>query len=271
MAETERKIQLHGRIFITGSIEIVTGLHIRAARRALAIGGLDNPVVRNPVTGRPYIPGSSLKGKLRSLLEKHYNKSQQWAMGGVRIHACYKFDEKGNRIPDEEAYLNCQVCPIFGIPAGFAVLPTRLIVRDVPLDENSAQRLARTRTELPFTEVKWETSLDRVTAAATPRQVERVPAGAIFAPLELVYNVYEEADVNRFMHLLDAMQFLEDDYLGGLGTRGSGKIAFQELSLTARTRERYLEEKTFEKGLSLRELTAKEEETMNWLHQTFSW
>ncbi|MGB2853874.1 MAG: type III-A CRISPR-associated RAMP protein Csm3, partial [Dehalococcoidia bacterium] len=72
-------------------------------------------------------------------------------------------------------------------------------------------------------------------------------------------------------HLLDAMQFLEDDYLGGLGTRGSGKIAFQELSLTVRTRERYLEEKTFEKGLSLRELTAKEEELVNWLHQTFSW
>lgn len=270
MAETKGEIQLKGRIFITGSIETVTGLHIRATMRALAIGGLENSVVRDPLTNRPYIPGSSLKGKLRSLLEKHYSKSQQWSMGGVRIHACYKFDKKGNRIPDEEAYANCEVCPIFGTPAQFAVLPTRLIVRDVPLDENSAQRLTRARTELPFTEVKWETALDRVTAAATPRQVERVPAGTIFAPLELVYSIYEEADINRFPHLLDAMQLLEDDYLGGLGSRGSGKVVFRELSLSARTREWYMEEKAFGKGLSLGDLIAKEEEAMNWLCQMFS-
>ena len=147
MTRAERSIQLQGRIFVTGSIEVVTGLHIGGSRTAQAIGGVQNSVVRDPVTRRPYIPGSSLKGKLRSLLEKHYSKSQQWLQHGVRIHVCYRFDDKGNRVPDEEAYSKCEVCPIFGTPAQFGVMPTRLTVRDVPLDEESAQRLAGTRSE----------------------------------------------------------------------------------------------------------------------------
>ncbi len=270
MTRAERSIQLKGRIFVTGSIEVVTGLHIGGARTASTMGGVQNSVVRDPITQRPYIPGSSLKGKLRSLLEKHYSKSQQWLQRGVRIHVCYRFDDKGNRVPDEEAYAKCEVCPIFGTPARFGVLPTRLTVRDVPLDEDSAQRLARTRSELPFSEVKWETSLDRVTAAATPRQIERVPAGTVFAPLELVYDVYEDADVGRFLHVLDAMQLLEDDYLGGLGSRGSGKVAFRNLTLTVRTRERYTEEAAFDQMLSLSELAARAEEAVKWLKETLA-
>ena len=267
MTRAERAIQLQGRIFVTGGIEVVTGLHIGGPRAALAVGGLQNAVVRDPVTRRPYIPGSSLKGKLRSLLEKHYSKSQQWLQHGVRIHVCYRFDDKGNRVPDEEAYAKCEVCPIFGTPAQFGVLPTRLTVRDVPLDEDSARRLAGTRSELPFSEVKWETALDRVTAAATPRQIERVPAGTVFAPLELVYDVYEEADVERFLHLLDAMQLMEDDYLGGLGSRGSGKVAFRNLALTARARERYAEEAVFDRTPSLTALVARSDEAVKWLQE----
>jgi len=270
MTRAERSIQLQGRIFVTGGIEVVTGLHIGGSRTALAIAGVQNPVVRDAVTQRPYIPGSSLKGKLRSLLEKHYSKSQQWLQHGVRIHVCYRFDDKGDKVPDEEAYAKCEVCPIFGTPAQFGVMPTRLTVRDVPLDEDSARRLARTRSELPFSEVKWETALDRVTAAATPRQIERVPAGTVFAPLELVYHVYEAADVERFLHVLDAMQLLEDDYLGGLGSRGSGKIAFRNLALTVRTRERYTEEAAFDQTPSLTALVARAEEVLKWLEETLA-
>lgn len=268
MAPEKHRIQVRGRVFVTGSIEAVTGVHIRGGRMAAAIGGPDNALVRNPVTGRPYIPGSSLKGKLRSLLEKHYNKSQQWFTDGVRLHVCYTFDEKGRRVPDEQAYAKCEVCPIFGTPAEFGVMPTRLIVRDVPLDEESAQRLARSRTGLPFTEVKWEIALDRVTSAAAPRPLERVPAGAVFAPMELVFTVYEEADVSRLLHVLDAMRLLQDDYLGGQGSRGSGKVAFRNLRLTARARDRYADEAAYGEGLSLHQLMDQEGEVVRWLRQT---
>lgn len=268
MAHTEPNFGLRGRILITGSIHTATGLHIGGARTARALSALENAVARDALTQRPYIPGSSLKGKLRSLLEKHYNKSQQWTQGGVRIHVCYRFDEKGERVPDPEAYKKCEVCPLFGTPARFAVLPTRLTVRDVPLDESSAATLSRARTDLPFTEVKGETALDRVTAAATPRQVERVPAGAVFAPMEMVLNVYEQADLSRLLHLLDALHLLEDDYLGGLGSRGSGRVVFQGLSLTARSRDNYAERRTFVQEVSLKELVGREDELLEWLRTT---
>ena len=267
MAETDQGIQAHGRVFITGSIEAVTGIHIRGSRLAGAVGGLDSAVTRDPATGRPYIPGSSLKGKLRSLLEKHYNKSMQWSADGVRIHVCYKFDEKGKRVPDKEAYARCEVCPIFGTPAEFGVMPTRLIVRDVPLHEDSAQRLSRSRTGLPFTEVKWETALDRVTATAIPRPLERVPAGAVFAPMEMVYTVYDEADLTRLPHVLDSMHLLQDDYLGGQGSRGSGKVVFRDVRLSVRARDRYSEEAVFDEGLALDALIEREKEVITWLHE----
>lgn len=270
MTRVERGIRLQGRIFLTGAIEVVTGLHIGGPRTGLPISGVQNSVVRDPLTWRPYIPGSTLKGKLRSLLEKHYSKSQQWLQGGVRIHVCHRFDEKGNRVPDEEAYNKCEVCPIFGTPAQVAVLPTRLTVRDVPLDEDSARRLAGTRSELPFSEVKWETALDRVTAAARPRQIERVPAGTVFAPMELIYHVYEQADVERFLHVLDAMQLLEDDYLGGLGSRGSGKVVFRDVALKARSRQRYGDAAAFEKMPSLSALLARAAEAVKWLQDTLA-
>ena len=52
---------------ITGTIETVTGLHIGAGKDSIEIGGMDNPVIKHPHTGEHYIPGSSLKGKVRSL------------------------------------------------------------------------------------------------------------------------------------------------------------------------------------------------------------
>jgi CRISPR-associated protein Csm3 len=270
MADKERSITLQGRAFLKGQIKLVTGLHIGAARTALAIGGLDNPVVRDPLTERPYIPGSSLKGKIRSLLEKQYGLPQNQRIGeGVYIHTCYKV-ENNKRVPDRDAYIKCQVCPIFGIPGEFAVMPSRLLVRDATLDETSAEALEKARTDLPYTEVKWEAAIDRVTAAATPRQMERVPAGAVFN-MEMVYNIHEEPDLGRFSRLLEALQLLEDDYLGGLGSRGSGKVAFQNLKLTARHRERYQEHKVYmdkEFG-TLEELLAPVKGVQAWLREKF--
>ena len=62
-------MQLTDMQVIEGDLELVTGLHIGAGNDEIRIGGIDNPVLKHPYSGQPYIPGSSLKGKVRSLLE----------------------------------------------------------------------------------------------------------------------------------------------------------------------------------------------------------
>jgi len=216
---------LLGRAFIRGEIEAVTGLHIGAGSGTLAIGGMDNPVVRDALTNRPYIPGSSLRGKMRSLSERSLGLLPTYRIGrDVRIHVCQ----------DETGYRGCDVCHVFGVPAQAWSSQTRLLVRDVQLEEASARRLEGAGMDLPYTEAKWEVAIDRVTSAATPRQMERVPAGAVFGPMEMSFALYEPQDVKRFGLVLRAMQLLEEDYLGGQGARGSGSVRFQRLSITCR-------------------------------------
>jgi CRISPR-associated protein Csm3 len=223
-----KDIKLYGRIILTGDITAKTGLHIGGSPGALSIGGVDLPVIRDTVTQAPYVPGSSLKGKMRSLWEKLNGASQNFSIGrDVSIHVCEKAAE----------YATCPVCRIYGVPGDKeSSAPTRLIVRDVPLDRDS---LKEARTDLPFSEVKWEAAIDRVTSAATPRQIERVPAGALFKPMELVFNVFEADDRRRFLDVITAMQLVEDDYLGGQGSRGSGKVEFTKLSITCKSADSY--------------------------------
>ncbi|MGE5617805.1 MAG: type III-A CRISPR-associated RAMP protein Csm3 [Sphingomonadaceae bacterium] len=245
-------ITLLGRAFIRGSILAETGLHIGGGSGGLAIGGMDNPVVRDPLTNRPYIPGSSLRGKMRSLSERAQGLLHDYRISQVNIHAC----------EEEESYRGCDFCHVFGVPAQSWSSQTRLLVRDVPLEEESARRLEEARTDLPFTEVKWEVAIDRVTSVATPRQMERVPAGAVFGPMEMSFAFYEPEDVRRFVLVIRAMQLLEEDYLGGQGSRGSGKVSFQGLSITCRVGESWDEIATWTPWegattFSLRELTEK--------------
>ena len=246
-----KNIQIKGRVFITFNIKAVTGLHIGGSDAGIEIGGVDKTVVRDPLTNRPYIPGSSLKGKLRSLLEKYRGLKQNQRIGTGYIHSCGA-DYRGNELATKgkQEYLECDVCQVFGVPGerDFST-PTRLVVRDTHLTPDSAARLNETgRTDLPYTEVKTEVSIDRVTSAANPRQMERVPAGSIFGPAELVYTIYEgddcpaENDIARLQTLVEGMQLLEDDYLGGLGTRGSGKIAFEAIRVQARGKTNLLGE-----------------------------
>ena len=232
MSQKERQIKLYGRIILTGRIHALSGLHIGASKDALEIGGVDMPVIRNPVDRRPYIPGSSLKGKMRS----------QWAkLCGVKFGTKLKDD----RDPAKQVFIhtcddpNCPVCSIYGTTGDvMKEAPTRLTVRDVLLDAGSLPK-----SVIDHTEVKWEASIDRVTSAASPRQTERVPAGAIFGtveqPMELVYSIYTAADRERFTHVLTALQLVEDDFLGGQGSRGSGKVAFKSLTLTLKSGETY--------------------------------
>lgn len=234
-----KQIKLEGRIFLTFDLELLTGLHIGGTNANIEIGGVDKSIIRDVMRNRPYIPGSSLKGKVRSLLEKYNGLAQNQRIGQGYIHSC----------TENDTYLSCAVCQVFGVPGerDFGT-PTRLIVRDTHLNDEQATRLEKTaRTDLPYTEVKTEVSIDRVTSAANPRQMERVPAGVTFGPGQLVYSIYSgdscdaAADVAHLRTLVEGLQLLEDDYLGGLGTRGSGRIALRQLEVTVRGRD-YLAE-----------------------------
>lgn len=228
---SERKIQLKGRVFITFDIQAKTGSHIGGSDAGVEIGGVDKTVIRDKLTNRPYIPGSSLKGKMRSLLEKYHNKPINFPKNKPAFHVCQS----------AEPYKTCDVCQVFGVSGeqDFAT-PTRLVVRDTFLSEESAKKLEDAQTDLPYTEVKTEVSIDRVTSAANPRQMERVPAGAIFDKAEMVFSLYEgegcsaQKDLERLKILLEAMQLVEDDYIGGLGSRGSGKVAFTNIQFVFR-------------------------------------
>lgn len=232
MADNSKQIQLKGRVIITFDIETATGLHIGGSESGIEIGGVDKTVVRDKLTNRPYIPGSSLRGKMRSLLEKYHGLPQNQRIGQGFIHSC----------DGPVDYAKCPVCRTFGVPGErkFAT-PTRLIVRDVPLTDESAQALEETaRTDLPYTEVKTEVSIDRVTSAANPRQMERVPAGSIFGPAELVYSIYDgdgcdaQQDIENLKTVFEGLRLLEDDYLGGLGSRGSGKVVLKGIKVTVK-------------------------------------
>lgn len=268
--------KLLGKVVIAGEMKALTGLRIGAATSGLEIGGIDQPVLRDPVTEKPYVPGSSLKGKLRSLLTKAYGLPlEQLVVQPVQVwlHWC----------TEEKDYRECLVCPTFGqFPSGPRgarydfVTPTRLIVRDATLadavevtneDGNVEKKPWRDlETDLPYTEVKVEVALDVVTAASNPRQMERVPAGAVFQ-VELLFSVYEGngpagidpgQEKERLRAVFQAMRLLEDDYLGSSGTRGYGKVRFQNLSVRWRPLDYYRDpaahpEKELWKGDALEE------------------
>jgi len=249
MPQQKTAPKLLGKVVITAQIKVVTGLRVGAATSALDIGGIDQPVLRDPITDKPYIPGSSLKGKLRSLLTKAYGYPLQQLVRQpveVWLHWC----------ESDQEYRCCLVCPTFGqFPSGPGqtrfpfVTPTRLIVRDswlrdeleVAGEDGTVRRLkwSEVDTDLPYTEVKAEVALDIITAASNPRQIERVPPGALF-DAELLFSVFTKDDVlgidpnrerERLRAVLLAMRLLEDDYLGASGTRGYGKIKFQNITV----------------------------------------
>lgn len=254
------KSHLRGRILINCSVKALTGMHIGGSSTGLEIGGVDNTIIRDPLSGAPYIPGSSLRGKMRSQLEKTLGLKQNAHIGkDVAIHSCKTRDEY-------DAKGGCPVCHIFGVPGeAEASGPTLLIVRDIPMSEATKESLNRANTDLAYTELKTEVAIDRVTSAATPRTLERVPAGAVFSPAELVFSVYQDEDFARLRHVIDGLQLLEDDYLGGYGSRGSGKVKFQDLTVSVRFSETYGQLEKFKTFATLQELEASYDALMSWI------
>lgn len=220
-----------GKILLSGVLRCRTGLHIGGSDTELSIGGIDKTVVRDPLTQQPYIPGSSLKGKMRCLLERVTDMPFNRDGGKVFRHECTD--------------PTCAVCRLFGATRGqdaqASNLPSRLLVRDAFLTPESLESLERLETGLPYTEWKTENGLDRITCAANPRQMERVPAGAEFR-FELVYTAEDlehvEEDLDRVLSLLG---LLEDDALGGGGSRGNGRVQIRLEGCRLRPRSFYLE------------------------------
>ncbi|RME65113.1 MAG: type III-A CRISPR-associated RAMP protein Csm3, partial [Nitrospirae bacterium] len=190
---------------------------------------------RNPLNNQPYIPGSSLKGKMRSLLEKKLGLPLRPVAKDIYIHKC----------TDEDPEI-CLLCRVFGIPAEVKQkkADTRLIVRDCNLagyrdngtfrtGPDAVQALHQNRNMvLPYTEVKTEVVIDRVTSRATPRTFERVPAGVVF-DMNLIINIFETDNEKEILDLVfDGLVLLQNDYLGGQGSRGYGQVKFHIQEVT---------------------------------------
>lgn len=214
---------LLGKVVLSGEMELKTGLHVGASKETMKIGGIDSPVVRDPITDFPYIPGSSLKGKMRSLWEQT-NKAEN------KIDYTLKPPEspvQRHECESREDAENCIVCRIFGSAKGG--FPSRIIVRDLHLTKESKNELEKIDTGLKYTEWKFENVIDRITAEANPRQIERVPAGSKFG-FEIIYNIENKEQVEEDLKNVEkCMELLRDDYLGGQGSRGYGKVEFTNL------------------------------------------
>lgn len=222
---------------ITATLVLQSGLHIGAGKDAIEIGGLDLPVVKNPFTQEPYIPGSSLKGKLRSLLE--------WTLDCVEDDgAVWGSDRRGverGKYRADDAILRTFGTTDRDWHERFAAGPTRLIVHDAPLDPDWAQDI-RARG-LALTEEKIEVSIDRIQGKARDggiRRSERVPAGARFR-VEMTFKRFavngDQGTVDRdcLNRLLEGLKLLERDALGGAGSRGYGRVCFKDLAVDGRS------------------------------------
>lgn len=240
------KGKLTQKIKIEGRIVALSGLHIGGSNTGMSIGGADATVVRNPLNNEPYIPGSSLKGKMRSLLER---MEGQFGGGGNSLAGPLFISEADH-----------PVAQVFGItpedlknqkkedrPIG------RLIVRDCKLagimdgdqfiggKPGKDKLLNNKSTDMPYTEVKTEVVINRITSAATPRQLERVPAGTVFE-LNMMLNVYDDEDLKPLLDtVFRGLCLVHNDFLGGKGSRGSGEVKIELLRLKYKDREIYHE------------------------------
>ena len=241
------ELEFKGKYFLKGKIKCLTGLHIGGTTEGVEIGGLDNPVIKDPLTGEPYIPGSSLKGKLRSHLEWAFGliEKQEKHRGAYLAHDCRELEKSREENTDKEKWDRAYILGrLFG-PASDdtnvreRIGPTRLTVRDAFPTEETKKEWQRRLGEDVYTEIKVENAIDRVTSEANPRSMERVPRGSEFE-LTMILDVYKENEQKELLRsLLTAMHLLENSYLGGSGSRGYGQICFEDLKLEWRPLEYY--------------------------------
>ncbi len=196
---------MYVKIQITGNIEVMTGMHIGGSTAFSAIGAVDSPIVKDFRTGDPMIPGSSLKGKMRTLLAKKYNTTV------------------GEPNADDP-----RIKHLFGSSKKNEIHVGRLLFSDMILSNWEMLKKMGAETK---TEIKFENSISRTTGVANPRQIERSIRGSVF-PLDLIYEYDGEGNILKDFELIaEGMKLLQYDYLGGNGSRGYGKIAFRDLKV----------------------------------------
>lgn len=195
---------MFAKIEIKGKIILETGMHIGGSTQFSAIGAIDSPVIRDSFTDLPMIPGSSLKGKIRTLLAKKYNNG--------KLVEPNKDDIKVRRL--------------FGSSEG-DIKSSRLIFSDSIL--SNAEELKQ--IGVSSTEIKVENTINRITAIANPRQIERAVRGSEF-DFSIIYNAEEESEIKEDLLILkEGLKFLEYDYLGGNGSRGYGRVKIDGLKM----------------------------------------
>ncbi|QEK11535.1 type III-A CRISPR-associated RAMP protein Csm3 [Crassaminicella thermophila] len=186
-------------------MKVISGIRIVGNSTEINIGGIDNPIIKEPLEGYPYIPGSSLKGVMRSLAEK--------SKGLDSLCDCD----------------NCKICTLFGSAKADSKSLRRLIVRDSYLTENSKKILDKF---LPYgAEIKKENTINRTTGKATPRTLDRIPKGVsfnIYFTIKLYENDKEEDYISFLKSLLKMIEF---SGIGGSISRGYGQVSFSELKI----------------------------------------
>lgn len=199
---------MYSKIRITGVLETKTGMHIGGSSAFSAIGAVDSPVIKDVRNGKPMVPGSSLKGKIRTLLAKKYNEAVV--------------------NPDNDAECIRRVFGSAKKDKDNKVHASKIIVSDMFLMNEDE---IRNRGIESFTEVKFENSINRATAVANPRQIERAIKGLQFG-IDMIYEVdngKEDEVIDDIKLLAEGMKMLEYDYLGGSGSRGYGKVQFFDM------------------------------------------
>ncbi|MBI4744476.1 MAG: type III-A CRISPR-associated RAMP protein Csm3 [Actinobacteria bacterium] len=217
-------------IEIDGVIETLSGLRIGGGEGIIEIGGIDSPIIRNPINKQPYIPGSSIKGKMRSLMELQEGKVEK-NTGAPHKHHHHSDKCKDNcKINYDCIKDKCPICMLFGASADDKsdIGPGRLIFRDCLLNEESKNQLKNFKINEGWdSEIKTEVSVNRWNAQSSGlRKIERVPAGVRF-DLKISIRLFDDDDKNRIISLLKkGIDLIEKDALGGSGSRGYGKVVF---------------------------------------------
>ncbi|MEO5348317.1 MAG: type III-A CRISPR-associated RAMP protein Csm3 [Magnetococcus sp. YQC-3] len=210
---------------VQGTLTLLTGLHIGSGNTEMHIGGSDNPVIRHPHSNEPYIPGSSLKGKIRSLLE--------WRAGLAAVNdgRPMGYGNLAGLSSDQQSEAR-RILKLFGVSDQLGeqeakeIGPSRLSFRDCFLNPEWTKKIRG--KNLPLLEVKMENTIDRVRGVARdPRSTERVPSGAIFDCTVAVKELDDDANEKLLDLVLIGMKLLEMDSLGGSGSRGYGQIRWQ--------------------------------------------
>lgn len=208
---------MYVKIRITGKIEVLTGMHIGGSSAFSAIGAVDSPIIKDFRTGDPMIPGSSLKGKMRSLLARKHNSE----VGDPNKDALQIRQLFGSSAKNDEAGENDATDKIYF---------SKLIFSDTFLSNWDVLKNWGAESK---TEIKFENSISRTTGVANPRQIERAIRGSVF-PLDIIYEYDGKSDIQKDFELIaEGMKLLQYDYLGGSGSRGYGRIAFRELNVNA--------------------------------------